>query len=358
MKREVKQAKSNILIIALICVLTYSIYFFLDTCYKISIIERLIISGISFGLFIFFARKGLSYFFLFALTGIVIFIGLSIAFGTPFNPGDFADQKITPFRIGVVLGAWPTFIITLLFSLGIIYAYKKLKHCDKYPFLLFIVYLVFMVLMAINAKYYDDWKSENYLIIPFLIIIYITHKWFKLSKISYSMIFIFMILHIAGSHYTYSAVPLGEWMKTFFSLERNHYDRIVHFSFGLLLAYPMREMFERIANTRGFWGFWIPVELVLALSCIFEILEWGVVLVFGGKIGVEYLGMQGDMWDAQKDMLLAGIGSIVTMTAVALFTIYYDKKSFFKEFWESLRIKSKKPLGEVAIEGMLKRSSK
>jgi len=358
MKKDVNQIKSNIFIIALICVLTYAIYFFLGTCYAINIIERVIIAGISFGLFILFARKGLSHFFLFALTGVITFIGLSIAFGTPFNPGNFSDQQITPFRIDLTLGAWPTLVITLLFSFIILYAYKKMKYKDKYSLLLFIVFLVFWVLMAINAKYYDDWKAENYLTVPFLIIIYITHRWFKLSKLSYSMIFVFMILHVAGSHYTYSAVPLGEWMKNIFNLERNHYDRIVHFAFGLLLAYPIREVHERIANIKGFWGFWIPIELVLALSCIFELLEWGAVMTLGGDVGVEYLGMQGDVWDAQKDMLMAGIGSIITMIVVAIFIMCYNWKNFVKEFFESLRVKSKTPLGEVAIESMLKKVSR
>jgi len=233
-----------------------------------------------------------------------------------------------------------------------------MRYYDKYPLLLFIVYLVFWVLIAINAKYYDDWKAENYLTIPFLVIIYLTHRWFRLSKLSYSLIFLFMILHVTGSHYTYSAVPLGEWMQNFFNLGRNHYDRLVHFSFGLLLAYPMREIFKRIADAKGFWGFWIPIELVLALSCVFELIEWGFLVAFGGDVGIEYLGMQGDIWDAQKDMLLAGIGSIIAMIATSLLIIYYDRKAFFKEFWESFRVKSDKLLGEVALERLIRKKEK
>jgi len=111
MKKEAGQVKSNILIIAFICILTGFLFFFLGVSYNISIIERLIIAGISLALFIYYARKGLSQFFLFAIAGIIIFIGLSIAFGSPFNPGEFSDQKLTPFRIDIVLGAWSTFII-------------------------------------------------------------------------------------------------------------------------------------------------------------------------------------------------------------------------------------------------------
>ena len=119
-----------------------------------------------------------------------------------------------------------------------------------------------------------------------------------------------------GAHYTYSLVPYDAWVealtgRTLSSLtgwERNHFDRLVHFSYGLLLAYPAREVFLRVADVRGFWGYYLPLDVVMATSMLYELIEWGAASVFGGDLGVAYLGTQGDPWDAQKDMALATAG--------------------------------------------------
>ena len=163
---------------------------------------------------------------------------------------------------------------------------------------------------------------ENVLNIPFVILLIIISRWFKFSKLSYTLIFIFMFLNIVGSHYTYAEVPFGFWLQNFFNLNRNHYDRIVHFSFGLLFAYPVREIFIRIGKAKGFWALWTPIELVLGLSAIYEILEWWIAVVFGGDMGIAYLGTQGDIWDAQWDMFLAGLGSIIAILIVLLVLLY------------------------------------
>ncbi|HOP40702.1 MAG TPA: DUF2238 domain-containing protein, partial [Geobacteraceae bacterium] len=128
-----------------------------------------------------------------------------------------------------------------------------------------------------------DWALENVLVIlivPFLIL---TRKQFPLSRVSYTTIFIFLCLHEVGAHYTYAMVPYDEWFKTLtgstfnelLGLERNHYDRLVHFSFGLLLAYPIREVFLRVANVRGVWGYYLPLDVTMATSMLFELFEWG-----------------------------------------------------------------------------------
>jgi putative membrane protein len=111
----------------------------------------------------------------------------------------------------------------------------------------------------------------------------------------------------------------------------------------------MREVFKRIGQSKGIWSLWIPIELVLALSCIYELMEWGVAVIFGGDLGVAYLGSQGDIWDAQKDMLNAGIGALAAMITTSFFIIYYNSKGFWSEIRDSLSIKDKEPLGEVAL---------
>ena len=112
-------------------------------------------------------------------------------------------------------------------------------------------------------------------------------------------------------------MPYDAWSEQLFGvrlndllgLERNHFDRLVHFSYGLLMAYPMREMFLRVADARGFWGYFLPLDLTLSTSALFELFEWLAAELFGGDLGVAYLGSQGDPWDAQKDMAMAGLGA-------------------------------------------------
>lgn len=171
---------------------------------------------------------------------------------------------------------------------------------------------------AINPLHPADWLLENILVIIFVILLIVTYKKFPLSDLSYILITIFLTLHTIGSHYTYAEVPFGFWLQETFNFDRNHYDRIVHFSFGLLLAYPIREVFLRVAHAKGFWAFYLPLDVTLAFSALYEIIEWGVARVFGGELGAAYLGTQGDIWDAQKDMLAATVGAIICMTITAL----------------------------------------
>jgi putative membrane protein len=222
------------------------------------------------------------------------------------------------------------------------------KH---YPTFLLGVYVILWIFLAIAPVYRMDWFLENLLVFIFIPFLIYTYKRFRLSNLSYTLIFLFMTLHTIGSHYTYAEVPFGFWMQEWFGFERNHYDRIVHFSFGFLLAYPVREVFLRIASTRGVWGYWLPFELTLAFSAIFEILEWVITLFASPEAGSAYLGSQGDEFDAIKDMALAGTGAFIAMTIIALVNWRYNR-NFNREIKRSLRIKGKKPLGEVKLAKM------
>ena len=114
------------------------------------------------------------------------------------------------------------------------------------------------------------------------------------------------------------------------------------------MAYPMREMFLRVANARGFWGYFLPLDLTLSTSALFELFEWVAAELFGGDLGIAYLGSQGDIWDAQKDMALAGLGAAIAMTATLLVNRRLQR-DFNREWAESLRIKHALPLGEVEL---------
>jgi len=127
-----------------------------------------------------------------------------------------------------------------------------------------------------------------------------------------------LCLHVYGSKYTYAENPFGYWLQDAFQMSRNHYDRIVHFSFGFLLAYPMREMFLKWLKYPGWVAWLLPIEITLSISAFYELIEWTVADLFFKAHGDSYLGTQGDIWDAQKDIFLAFCGAIIATTIVSL----------------------------------------
>lgn len=179
-------------------------------------------------------------------------------------------------------------------------------------------YALVWILAAIRPLYPGDWLLENLLVVVAVGGLAGTYRRFPLSDLSYLLIALFLALHAVGAHYTYSNVPLGFWMKAQWGLARNPFDRIVHFAFGLLLAYPVREVFMRVAHTRGFWNYYLPLDVVLAASAVYEIIESTTARLSAPELGDAFLGTQGDIWDAQKDMTAAAVGALLTMLVVAL----------------------------------------
>ena len=232
----------------------------------------------------------------------------------------------------------------------------------RYATILGVIFLVIWILLAINPYDRKDWALENALVVVIMIFLVGTANRFPLSRISYTLLFVFLCLHEVGSHYTYAEVPYDDlWQalfgRSFNSLmgwERNHFDRLVHFSYGLLLAYPIREVFHRVAQVRGFWGYFLPLDVTMSTSMLFELFEWAAAEIFGGDLGVAYLGTQGDIWDAHKDMGLATLGAIIAMAVTAAVNIYIQR-DFAREWAESLKIKNKAPLGEDEIGRLIKK---
>ncbi|HKE60842.1 MAG TPA: DUF2238 domain-containing protein [Nitrospira sp.] len=145
-----------------------------------------------------------------------------------------------------------------------------------------------------------------------------THRYMPLSQVSYLLITIFLTLHTIGVHYTYAQVPAGTWFDQTLPLGRNHYDRVVHFCFGFLLTYPIEELFRLTVSLRGWLLYYLPVMTVLGLSGLWEIIESWVARVVHPELGMTYLGSQGDVWDAQKDMAAALYGSLLCMVLLLL----------------------------------------
>jgi putative membrane protein len=192
-----------------------------------------------------------------------------------------------------------------------------------YTDLLAVVFAVIWVLLAIDPLYRQDWLLENLLVVGFALAFLWWRRALQLSKLSSTLIFVFLCVHEVGAHYTYAEVPYDKWaqaligttMTDLFGLSRNHFDRLEHFFYGLLLSYPMREAYVRAQMLTGRLTYTIPITITLAFSALYEIIEWGAAEIVGGELGVAYLGTQGDVWDAQKDMGLAGLGAILAMAA-------------------------------------------
>jgi putative membrane protein len=161
-----------------------------------------------------------------------------------------------------------------------------------------------------------DWALENTLVFILVPLMVWSYRKLPLSDLSYLLILIYLCVHEYGAHYKYSDVPLGEWMKGWLHTHRNHYDRVAHFSFGLLLSYPFQEVFMRSARVTGNWRYYLPVEATLSFSAIYEMLEAGSASILSPQRLEEFVGMQGDPWDSQEDMLMAGLGSMVAMIFV------------------------------------------
>ena len=182
---------------------------------------------------------------------------------------------------------------------------------------------IFWIVTALGPLDRRDWFLENLLVFTYAAVLILSYWKFTFSNLSYGLFTVFLSLHLIGAHYTYSEVPFGYWLQQALDLSRNHYDRIVHFAYGLLIAYPFREILLRAARVSMHWSYFLSVTAVLAFSAFFEILEAIVAIIVSPELGAKYLGTQGDEWDAQEDMLLAFLGAILAM----LVTWLLHKKS-------------------------------
>lgn len=187
-----------------------------------------------------------------------------------------------------------------------------MKLSDSKLLLLFIfIFCAIWINSFVATNDYENWWIENILTFLSIVFLIFTYKYYRFSIGSYFFFILFLSLHVYGSKYTYADNVLGHWLKEILKLSRNPYDRIVHFSFGLLLYFPLNEFFNKWVKYPQTISNYFPVVLILALSGGFEIIEWLVADIFFKEHGEAYLGTQGDVWDAQKDMVLAFVGSLI-----------------------------------------------
>lgn len=178
---------------------------------------------------------------------------------------------------------------------------------------------VLWFITAIEPFNRRDWFLENLLVFIYAALLIVTYRRFAFTNLSYMLFGLFISMHLIGAHYTYAEMPLGLWFQDTFEHTRNHYDRFVHFAYGLLNAYPFRDIFMRAAGVRLSWSYFMPVVGVLAFSSFYEFLEAAVAAIVSPELGDAYLGTQGDVWDAEKDAFLAFTGAIIAMSIVWLY---------------------------------------
>lgn len=188
-----------------------------------------------------------------------------------------------------------------------------------YPLTLLVAFALFWLALAIKPTFRQDWLLENLLVFAVVPLFALTANRLRFSNLGYTLLFVFLCAHEIGAHYTYSLVPYdqvvrtltGESLDALLGFRRNQYDRLVHFLFGLLLLPLAAELFQARAKPQGLWQGLMPVLFIEGLSAIYELIEWMAASVFGGDVGQAYVGTQGDVWDAQRDMALAWLGATI-----------------------------------------------
>jgi putative membrane protein len=198
--------------------------------------------------------------------------------------------------------------------------YPKSSSTWRYPLTLLVVYGVVWLALAIDPVYRKDWLLENAIVFVAVPLIAATARRLRFSDFAYTCLFVFFVFHAIGAHYTYSLVPYSDWWQSLTgeALEgRNHYDRLVHFLYGLLVTAPAVEIFAHYGRYSRAWAFLFPWMFMAGHAVLYELIEFAAAIVFGGELGQAYLGTQGDIWDGQKDMAIALAGTTIMLAGLA-----------------------------------------
>jgi len=192
----------------------------------------------------------------------------------------------------------------------------------SFPAILLGLYMVWFAVLGIRPYDRSVWVAENTPIVLIVLLLVFTYKRFKFSNTAYFLMSILIFMHTFGGHFTFERVPF-DFVSDLFGFSRNHYDRVAHFSVGFY-AFPLAEILEKKKLTSSFFVlFFFPLCFIFTVASIYEIFEWIFAISADPGAGLAVLGSQGDLWDAQKDMLADGLGSL---TAI-LFYFIQRKKS-------------------------------
>jgi putative membrane protein len=177
-----------------------------------------------------------------------------------------------------------------------------------------VLLMVFAVTMVTSPEGPLNWWLEVGPGVIGLVALAVTFKRFPMSRLIYVCVFVHILILVYGGYSTYAKAPLGEWAKQAFGWERNNYDKVGHFAFGFFPVFTLREVLLRKTKLeRGGWLTFILLSMILGFAAFYEFIEWWGALALDPEGGDRFLGTQGYVWDAQSDMLWAGIGATVAL---------------------------------------------
>jgi len=184
------------------------------------------------------------------------------------------------------------------------------------PAVLAVVFAVFFAVLAIEPVSREVWVAEVIPVVVVFAALLLTYRRFQFSNLAYVLMAVWLFWHTLGGHYTFANVPFG-WASELIGAERNHFDRVGHFTVGFY-AYPTVEWLLRRGHCRYLPANLFGLLLIMGVAAGYEIIEWWYAALAGGNAGIEFLGSQGDVWDAQKDMLADTLGAIFALTLYAI----------------------------------------
>ncbi|MDP2572399.1 DUF2238 domain-containing protein [Vibrio penaeicida] len=191
--------------------------------------------------------------------------------------------------------------------------------------LLSINYIAIFAFSMISPASWAVWTAEIIPVILAFILIVLTYQKFQFSNTAYLFMFVWLFMHTIGAKYTFAEVPF-DWFNNLIGSERNHYDRVAHYSIGFW-AYPIAEYLYRKGHASLVISSLFGLFAIMSVAAAYEIIEWWYADLAGGDEGIAFLGSQGDIWDAQRDMLCDTLGAV---TALGVFL--YKYKSLEKSF--------------------------
>lgn len=190
------------------------------------------------------------------------------------------------------------------------------KKVEPLHTVLLLIFFGVMIWSVINPKDLFTWFLEVFPALIGLVVLTLTYNRFRLTNLVYFLILVHAIILIVGGHYTYAEMPIFNWIRDTLHLARNHYDRLGHFAQGFIPAIIVREILLRKSGLkRGKLLAFIIISICLAISALYELLEWGVAEATGSA-ATAFLGTQGDVWDTQWDMFMALLGVTISLVSM------------------------------------------
>ncbi|MHB8062079.1 MAG: DUF2238 domain-containing protein [Ruminiclostridium sp.] len=214
--------------------------------------------------------------------------------------------------------------ISLVYASKYDVSFKKNRQLH----LMIVIYIVVFIILSLKPVDRYEWWFENLASLLVVASLAGLYKKYRLTNYSYTCILILLILHTMGAHYTYSFCPIGNWLKGYLGLRRNNFDRLVSFTFGLLITSPVMELLYHKLRLRYFQACVLSSVIILSIFALFELYEMYSSMLLSPEQASVFLGSQGDIWDSQNDMVMGLLGTLVNMGGCIFFRLKKNHKIY------------------------------